>query len=108
MHPPISGCQPRLENLLTFGPGETLFTKRDIADSPADWGIRKRRLRAQMKQAREQRAGGKSLHEIAASLSQPRAMVKGWLESAIGKRCHKGLGREFDASWPTSALPRPT
>jgi len=39
----------------------------------------KRRLRAQMKQAQNLRAQGKTLRQIAVSVSQPLAIVKGWL-----------------------------
>lgn len=46
----------------------------------------KRRLRAQMKQAQNLRAQGKSLRQIAASVSQPLAIVKGWLRHKQQKR----------------------
>ena len=39
----------------------------------------KRRLRAQMNQAKVLRSEGHSLHQIAASVDQPRSVVKGWL-----------------------------
>jgi|GEM_PF-1952913 len=45
----------------------------------------KRRLRAQMKHASALRAEGQSLKQIAAAVSQPLAIVKGWLRSAKGK-----------------------
>jgi len=44
----------------------------------------KRRLRAQMKQAKALRAQGQSLRQIAATLGQPREIVKGWLGSGKG------------------------
>ena len=42
----------------------------------------KRRLRAQMKQAKALRRQGQSLRQIAVSVSQPVAIVKGWLGGA--------------------------
>jgi hypothetical protein len=45
----------------------------------------KRRLRAQIKQAKALRAQGQGLRQIAASVGQPLAIVKGWLGSAKGK-----------------------
>jgi hypothetical protein len=46
----------------------------------------KRRLRAQMKQAQNLRAQGKSLRQIAVSVSQPLRIVKGWLGHKKQKR----------------------
>jgi hypothetical protein len=42
----------------------------------------KRRLRAQMKQAKALHAQGQSLRQIASTVGQPREIIKGWLESA--------------------------
>ena len=53
----------------------------------------KRRLRAQMKQARTLRAEGRSLRQIAAAVTQPLAIVKGWLRNAKGKSNLNAGGR---------------
>jgi len=46
----------------------------------------KRRLRAQMKQARALRAEGQDLPQIAATVGQTSVIVKGWLQGSTGKR----------------------